>query len=50
MVLIFALFSLTGNAKEKECLAEGVKMQNLENKLSPILQKYVNPDRFSVKK
>ena len=50
MVLIFALFSLTGNAKEKERLAEGVKMQNLENKLSPVLQKYVKPGRFSVKK
>ena len=50
MVLIFALFLLTGNAKEKERLAEGVKMQNLENKLSPILQKYVKPGRFSVKK
>ena len=49
-VLIIALFLLTGNAKEKERLAEGVKMQNLENKLSPILQKYVKPGRFNVKK
>jgi len=48
--IIFALFLLTGNTKEKERLAEGVKMQNLENKLSPILQKYVKPGRFSIKK
>ena len=35
-------YLLIGNVKEKEQLAEGVKMQNLENKLFPVLQKYVN--------
>ena len=38
-------YLLVGNVKEKESLAEGVKMQNLENKLFPVLQKYVNGDK-----
>ncbi|KAM7449052.1 Myblike DNAbinding domain-containing protein [Porites harrisoni] len=37
------------NAKEKERLAEGVKMQNLENKLSPILQKIQKLELKNVK-
>lgn len=36
------LFSqLAGNQKERNSLAEGVRMQNLENKLFPVLQRYV---------
>ncbi|XP_068710589.1 myb-like protein X isoform X2 [Montipora foliosa] len=30
------------NDKEKQCLTEGVRMQNLENKLCPVLQKIRN--------
>ena len=40
---------LAGNDKEKDGLAEGVRMQNLENKLSPVLQKYVNENLFKLK-
>ena len=38
-ILVFS--QLAGNQKEKDSLAEGVRMQNLENKLFPVLQRYV---------
>lgn len=37
----YVFSQLAGNQKERNSLAEGVRMQNLENKLSPVLQRYV---------